>query len=85
MELVIHLYLERVSKFSTYYFPFILFLPKQYLVLTEMAVNEVIVLDTLNGKVYRVDFEGGDEALRNEKLEETWENFEDFLTTYFDL
>ena len=50
-----------------------------------MAANEVIVLDTLNDKVYRVDFEGGDEALRNESLEETWENFEDFLTTYFDL
>ena len=59
--------------------------PKQYLVLTEMAANEVIVLDTINDKVYRFDFEGGDEALRNEQLEETWENFEDFLTTYFDL
>lgn len=59
--------------------------PKQYLVLTEMAANEVIVLNTLNDKVYRVDFEGGDEALRNEQLQEAWVDFEHFLITYFDL
>lgn len=59
--------------------------PKQYLVLTEMVANEVIVLNTLNDKVYRVDFEGGDEALRNEQLQEEWDSFEQFLITYFDL
>ena len=59
--------------------------PKQYLVLTEMVANEVIVLNTLNDKVYRVDFEGGDQALLNEQLQEEWENFEQFLITYFGL
>ncbi len=59
--------------------------PKQYLVLTEMAANEVLVLNTLNDKIYRVDFEGGDEALLNERLEAEWESFEQFLTAYFDL
>ena len=59
--------------------------PKQYLVLTEMVANEVIVLNTLNDKIYRVDFEGGDEALLNERLEAEWENFEQFLIAYFDL
>ena len=59
--------------------------PKKYLVLTQMAANEVIVLNTLNDKVYRVDFEGGDEALRNEQLKEEWEDFEHFLITYFNL
>lgn len=59
--------------------------PKQYLVLTEMVANEVIVLNTLNDKIYRVDFEGGDEALLNERLEAEWENFELFLIAYFDL
>lgn len=59
--------------------------PKKYLVLTEMAAGEVIVLNTLSDKVYRVDFEGGDEKLLNEELEEDWESFEDFLVTYFAL
>ena len=59
--------------------------PKKYLVLTEMEANEVIVLNTLNDKVYRVDFEGGDEELLNEELGEDWESFEDFLVTYFGL
>lgn len=59
--------------------------PKKYLVLTEMEANEVIVLNSLNDKVYRVDFEGGDEKLLNEDLEEDWESFEEFLVTYFGL
>mgnify|MGYP002511415736 CR=1 FL=1 len=59
--------------------------PKQYLVLTEMVASEVIVLNTLNNKIYRVDFEGGDEALLSEQLEAEWENFEQFLIEYFDL
>lgn len=43
--------------------------PIHYLVLTEMAVNEVLVLNILNNKVYRVDFEGGDEKLLSGELE----------------
>lgn len=59
--------------------------PVHYLVLTEMVANEVIVLDTLDDKVYRVDFEGGDEKLLNGVLQAEWQSFEDFLFTYFDL
>ena len=59
--------------------------PKQYLVLTEMTANEVIVLNTFNDKVYRVDFEGGDKMLLTEQLKEEWESFEKFLVSYFNL
>ncbi|MDE7415689.1 MAG: SMI1/KNR4 family protein [Lachnospiraceae bacterium] len=59
--------------------------PKQYLVLTEMVADEIIVLDSMNDKVYRVDFEGGDIKLLNGELEEDWNSFEDFLRSYFGL
>ncbi len=57
--------------------------PVHYLVLTEMAANEVLVLNTLNDKVYRVDFEGGDEKLLSGELPAEWECFEAFLVEYF--
>lgn len=57
--------------------------PEWFLVLTEMCANEILVLNTLNGKVYRVDFEGGHEDLVNEKLDEEWSDFEAFLIDYF--
>ena len=57
--------------------------PNHYLVLTDMVANEVIVLNTLNDKVYRVNFEGGDEDLINNCLDAKWNSFEDFLVTYF--
>jgi len=59
--------------------------PAHYLVLTEMVANEVIVLDTLDDKVYRVDFEGSDEKLLNGVLQAEWQSFEEFLIAYFDL
>ncbi len=59
--------------------------PNQFLVLTEMCANEIIVLNTINDKVYRVDFEGGHEDLVNGKLDEEWSSFEEFLIDYFDL
>lgn len=59
--------------------------PKQYLVLTEMIANEIIVLNSINDKVYRVNFEGDDEKLINGELEEDWDSFENFLITYFGL
>ena len=59
--------------------------PVHYLVLTEMVSNEVIVLNTLDDKVYRVDFEGGDEKLLNGVLQAEWQSFEEFLIAYFDL
>ena len=57
---------------------------KKYLVLTEMSANEVIVLDSDTDKVYRVNFEGGDELLKNGNLQEEWSSFTDFLKEYFD-
>ena len=59
--------------------------PNQYLVLTEMVANEVIVLDTIDSKVYRVNFEGGDERLLNKELQAEWQDFGDFLVEYFGL
>lgn len=59
--------------------------PMHYLVLTEMVANEVIVLNTLDDKVYRVDFEGGEEKLLSGVLQAEWQSFEDFLAAYFDL
>lgn len=56
---------------------------KQFLVLSEMSANMVLVLDTLTDKVYKVDFEGGDELLFSGELQETWSSFYDFLKEYF--
>lgn len=51
--------------------------------LTEMCAEEILVLDTVNDKVYRVDFEGGHEDLLNDKLNAEWSSFEAFLIEYF--
>lgn len=56
---------------------------KKYLVLTEMSVNEVIVLDSDTDKMYRVNFEGGDELLKKGELHEKWSSFSEFLKEYF--
>ncbi|ATP40852.1 1,3-beta-glucan synthase regulator [Solibacillus sp. R5-41] len=57
--------------------------PKHYLVLSEMSVNTVLVLDTLTDKVYKVDFEGGEELLLKGELREEWSTFYEFLLEYF--
>ena len=57
--------------------------PNKYLVLTELVANEILVLDSSNDKIYRVDFEGGDTQLLNGKLFAEWESFEEFLICYF--
>lgn len=57
---------------------------KKYLILSEMVANEIIVLDSETDKVYRVNFEGGDELLKNGKLHEGWSSFTDFIKEYFD-
>jgi len=57
--------------------------PKQYLVLSEMSANAVLVLDTVTDKIYIVNFEGGDELLLKGELKETWSSFFDFLKAYF--
>jgi len=57
---------------------------KKYLVLTVMSANEVIILNSETDKVYRVNFEGDDEKLKNEELQETWNTFIDFIKEYFE-
>ena len=59
--------------------------PKQYLVLSELSANAVLVLDTVTDKVYIVNFEGGDELLLKGKLKETWSTFFGFLKAYFNV
>lgn len=57
--------------------------PKQYLILSEMSANAVLVIDTITDKVYIVNFEGGDELLLKGHLKENWATFYDFLKAYF--
>ncbi|NPC91938.1 SMI1/KNR4 family protein [Bacillus sp. WMMC1349] len=57
--------------------------PKNFLVLSEMSVNAILVLDTKTDKVYTVDFEGGDELLLKGELQETWPTFYELLKNYF--
>ncbi|WP_367033052.1 SMI1/KNR4 family protein [Priestia megaterium] len=57
--------------------------PKQYLILSEISANAVLVLDTLTDNVYIVNFEGGDELLLKGELEATWPTFSAFLKSYF--
>lgn len=59
--------------------------PSKYLILTELTTNEIIVLDSESDKLYKVDFEGADEALLAGTLKETWANFEEFLREYFNV
>lgn len=56
---------------------------KQYLILTELSANSVIVLNTFTDHVFIVHFEGGDEKLLRGELEPTWLSFHEFLKTYF--
>lgn len=57
--------------------------PHQFLVLSEMSGNAVLVLDTVTDKVYKVDFEGGEEKLVTGELKESWISFKAFLEDYF--
>ncbi|WFA06335.1 SMI1/KNR4 family protein [Bacillus sp. HSf4] len=57
--------------------------PDNFLVLSEMSANAILVLDTVTDKVYNVNFEGGDELLLKGELQETWPTFYDFLKEYF--
>lgn len=57
--------------------------PTQYLILSEMSANAVLVLDSVTDQVYEVDFEGGDELLTKGELKETWPTFYAFLHDYF--
>ncbi|RAS76919.1 SMI1/KNR4 family protein [Priestia endophytica] len=57
--------------------------PKNYLVLSELSVNTVLILDTLTDKVYCMSFEGEDEQLLNGELKASWSTFYAFLEDYF--
>ncbi|WP_301107142.1 SMI1/KNR4 family protein [Sporosarcina sp.] len=57
--------------------------PKQYLVLSEMSANAILVLDTVTDNVYIVNFEGGDELLLKGELKASWSSFSEFLKAYF--
>jgi len=57
--------------------------PKQFLVLSEMSANAVLMLDSEMDCVYTINFEGGDELLLKRELNATWPSFFDFLTAYF--
>jgi len=57
--------------------------PDKYLVLSSMSANSVLILDSKTDKVYTVNFEGAEELLIKEELEETWPTFFDFLKEYF--
>jgi hypothetical protein len=57
--------------------------PKNYLVLSELSANMVLILNTLTDKVYCMNFEGGDEQLLNGELKASWPTFYAFLEDYF--
>lgn len=59
------------------------YFPKEYLVITELLANEVIVINTATDRLYRVNFEGGDILLRNGELKESWESYLLFIKEYF--
>tara|TARA_B100001559_G_C16494100_1_gene619882 strand:- start:941 stop:1363 length:423 start_codon:yes stop_codon:yes gene_type:complete len=57
--------------------------PAEYLVLTEITTGQVAVLNVSTDQVYEVDFEGGDELLKNAQLKPRWLSFREYLTDYF--
>lgn len=57
--------------------------PKEFLVLSEMSANAVLVLDAITDKVYIINFEGKDELLLKGELMESWTTFYEFLEEYF--
>lgn len=58
--------------------------PQSILVLTELSSGGTVhALDTDSDSVFVVDFEGGDEALRNHELAPSWPTFAAFLQDCF--
>lgn len=56
--------------------------PVQFLVLSRLSAGQVVVLDTLDDKVYEVDFEGGEALLLAGQLAPRWESFRSFLNEF---
>jgi hypothetical protein len=57
--------------------------PERFLVLSDMVAHAVLVLDASTGRVYDVDFEGGDQELLRGTLEPRWASFSEFLEFFF--
>ncbi|RAS72845.1 SMI1/KNR4 family protein [Priestia endophytica] len=57
--------------------------PKNYLVLSELSANTVLILDTLTDKIYCMNFEGEDDLLLSGELKASWSTFYAFLEDYF--
>ncbi|MFI8618504.1 hypothetical protein ACIGHN_23670 [Acidovorax sp. NPDC077693] len=55
----------------------------KYLVISQLAAGQVVVLDTHTDEVYEVDFEGGERMLMAGTLKPRWNSFEKFLMDYF--
>ena len=58
-------------------------LPRQFLVVSNYLGNSVLVYDTESDKIYNMDFEGGDELVKLNKLEPQFRSFGSFLGWYF--
>jgi hypothetical protein len=56
--------------------------PNRFLVLSDF-LESVLVLDASTGRVFNVDFEGGDQELLRGTLEPMYPSFSDFLAFYF--
>ena len=57
--------------------------PHRFIVVSTYVGNAVLVYDTSSGKVFDVDFEGGEELLLAGKLLPRWDTWNDFLSDYF--
>jgi hypothetical protein len=58
-------------------------LPHQYLVISTLVGDAVLVYDTTTDLVYNMDFEGGDEELRQGVLEPEYRSFQAMLDFFF--
>ena len=57
--------------------------PERFIVVTSLSGGGVLVYDNINGAVYDVDFEGGDNALVSGELKPRWPSWNDFISKYF--
>ncbi|RYD65925.1 MAG: hypothetical protein EOP83_06290 [Verrucomicrobiaceae bacterium] len=60
-------------------------LPFNYLVISDLLANALLIYDCSINAVYDVDFEGGFDKLLQNLLPPRWTSFADFLSEYFDL
>jgi hypothetical protein len=58
--------------------------PPHLLVLTDLVANGAYVYERRGGRVYNVDFEGGERLLLSGRLEPEFASFQSFLQWYFE-